>query len=194
MSFELAPYTFTQFFVEKSHAKCSYVWGSAHFRPLLHVPVTQSGQEGSLAKSSDRSLCKQATTIEKNSTNWEHYVLDKVPAGGHYTHKPRVEFTVTMGMPAVAFVMLMHQLACWPGFYVPTARLQMNNHHTWCRELILWLSFKNRPGANCDPRLECHSLRTLPDHKKTLGSFSCDWRMDLSTCKYSEDKAPIPWS
>jgi hypothetical protein len=90
--------------------------------------------------------------------------------------------------------MLMHQLACWPGSYVPTARLQMNNHHTWCRELILWLSFKNSSGANCNPRLECHSLRILPDHKKTLRSFSCDWRMDLSTCKYSEDKDPIPWS
>jgi hypothetical protein len=54
----------------------------------------------------------------------------KSQQGAHYTHKLRVEFTVIAGMPAVAFFMLMHQLACWPGSYVPTARLQMNNHQT----------------------------------------------------------------
>ncbi len=194
MSFELAPYTFTQFFVEKSRAKCFLCFRVSSLQAPPACTCYTIRSRGKLGKEFRQIIVQASNNYREKQYKLRALCIGQSPSRGHYTQKLRVEFAVIMGMPAVAFFMLMHQLACWLGSYVPTARLQMNNHHTWCRELILWLSFKNRPGANCDPRLECHSLRILPDHKKTLRSFSCDWRMDLSTCKYSEDKAPIPWS
>jgi hypothetical protein len=130
MRFELAPYTFTQFFVEKSRAKCFLCFRVSSLQAPPACTCYTIRSRGKLGKEFRQIIVQASNNYREKQYKLRALCIGESSSRGHYTHKPRVEFAVIVGMPAVAFFMLMHQLACWPGSYVPTARLQMNNHHT----------------------------------------------------------------
>jgi hypothetical protein len=109
MSFELAPYTFTQFFVEKSLAKCFLCLRVSSLQAPPACTCYTIRSRGKLGKEFRQIIVQASNNYRGKQYKLRALCIGESPSRGHYTHKPRVEFAVMVGMPAGQGLMYQQQ-------------------------------------------------------------------------------------